>query len=80
MFDDPDSLRATARRYRRAASQTTDRDVVHVFTAVAEQYDQKAAALEIERVKGTSLRAWDSILRRQRIIQPADRLTGLGNG
>jgi hypothetical protein len=61
MFDDPDSLRTTARRYRGAASQTSDRDVIHVFNAVADQYELKAAALEIERQNGTILRAWDSL-------------------
>ena len=58
MFDDPASFRTTARRYRRAASQTSDRDVIHVFNAVADQYELKAVALEIERQNGTILRAW----------------------
>ena len=75
MFDDPGSLRATARRYRRAASQTTERDIIYVFTVAAEQYERKAEALELERQNGTVLYAWDSILRRQPIIHPADRPT-----
>ena len=69
MFDDPDSLRETARRYRRAVSQITDRDVIRVFTAVAEQYDVKAAELETERRKGNTLHAWDSILRGEHIVR-----------
>ncbi len=61
MFDNPDSLRTTARRYRRAASQTSDRDVIHVFNVAADQYELKAAALEIERQNGTISRAWDNL-------------------
>jgi hypothetical protein len=61
MFDDPASLRAAARQYRRSASQTSDHDVIYVFNAVADQYALKAAALEIERQNGTILRAWDSL-------------------
>ncbi len=72
MFDDPSSLRETARRYKHAASQTTERDIIHVFTAAAEQYERKAASLELERQNGTVLYAWDSILRRQPTIQLAD--------
>lgn len=63
MFDDPGSLRATARQYRRCAFRTVDREVIHVFIAVAEQYDRKAAALETDQED--TFRAWDSIFRRQ---------------
>jgi hypothetical protein len=62
MFDNPDSLRTTAHRYRRAASQSNDRDVIHVFNAVADQCELKAAALEIERQNRTIFHAWDDLV------------------
>jgi hypothetical protein len=44
MFDDPISLRSAAHRYRLIASHTDSEDAVHLFTAVADAYDLRAAS------------------------------------
>ncbi len=46
MFDTPDYLRATARRYRSVAHRIADQDVIKFFNTVADQYDLEAATLE----------------------------------
>jgi hypothetical protein len=59
MFDVPDSLRATASRYRYAASGAQDPNVSRFFQIQADRCDLKAAALESQQESGTIVVAWD---------------------
>lgn len=61
MFDSVESLRAMARRYRKAADSSQDRDGVNFFVALAVRCERQAEALETKQQEhGAHLVAWDS--------------------